>query len=285
MDDDEVDFVITRKLLGQVPSQDYELEWAASFEEGLEALARTCHDACLVDYRLGPKSGLDLLRQSSARGWSVPMILLTGQGGREVDAEALALGAVGYLEKSRLGVGELDRALRYALAREGLVTELIEHNTELLSMHHITSHLLGGGSIEERAGLALEELTRPSGFPSSLLETCVGPARLRTLAAHGLARRDVPEPEHALDASPAAEALASRRPVVVSALGPRPRTSWPWVRAMMALPLEVAGESIGAITLASPEERAIDSEELGRSAALASHLARMLRFAAPEIGT
>lgn len=285
VDDDEVDFVITRKLLARVSGQEYELDWAESYEEGVAELARGRHDACLVDYRLGPRSGLDLLRHASAHGWNVPMILLTGQGSRDVDAEALALGAVGYLEKARLGVGELDRALRYALAREGLVTELIEHNAELLCMQHITSRLLGSGTLQERVGLALEELARHTDLPAAALEALVDDGKLHTIASRGLPRQDVRSSEYPIEASPAADALLARRPVVVSSAGGAPPSAWPWARTLIALPLEAGGESMGAITLASSDERAIDSDELQRAASLAAHIAQMLRFADPVLGT
>lgn len=44
IDDDEVDFVITRKLLAKLGARNYDLEWADSYEAGLVALDRQEHD-------------------------------------------------------------------------------------------------------------------------------------------------------------------------------------------------------------------------------------------------
>jgi len=286
VDDDEVDFVITKKLLGQVPDADYQLEWADCYEEGARALASGRHDACLVDYRLGAHSGLDLMRCAGREGWSVPMILLTAHGNRDVDAEALSLGAVGYLEKARLGPGELDRTLRYALAREGMITGLVDQNAELLCMHHVTSILLGAGSLSERLERVIDELAHHLAFPIAVVERCTDPSgeRLETLATRGLRAEDVPGSEHAREESPARAALLARRPQVVADASPGDRADrpWPWCRSAVALPLEADELVWGALTFADHRARAIDGEHLQRMASLSAHLARMLRFLSSE---
>ncbi|MDX6575951.1 MAG: hypothetical protein QOE96_4349, partial [Blastocatellia bacterium] len=87
IDDDEDDFILTRDLLSEVPLGNYALEWASSYEKGLEVAARREHHVCLVDYRLGERSGVQLIREARESRLTTPMILLTGQGNREVDVE------------------------------------------------------------------------------------------------------------------------------------------------------------------------------------------------------
>ena len=67
IEDDEDDYRLTRALLAEVPGYRIELDWAESYEAGLSALARRAHDVCLLDYRLGERSGLHLLRRAAAR--------------------------------------------------------------------------------------------------------------------------------------------------------------------------------------------------------------------------
>ena len=80
-------------------------------------MLRNQHDVCLVDYRLGAETGIDLLRAALERGCQAPIILLTGQGEHEIDLEAMKAGAADYLVKGRLDAGLLERSIRYAIER------------------------------------------------------------------------------------------------------------------------------------------------------------------------
>ncbi|MDP9426957.1 MAG: response regulator, partial [Actinomycetota bacterium] len=115
VEDDEDDYVIIRELLSEI--EGLELEWVSSYEEALGAIGREEHDVCLLDYRLGDRSGLDLLRAASERGHKTPMILLTGQGDRELDLEAMQAGAADYLVKGQIDAPLLERSIRYAFAQ------------------------------------------------------------------------------------------------------------------------------------------------------------------------
>ncbi|MGE0432656.1 MAG: response regulator [Planctomycetota bacterium] len=118
VDDDEDDFVLTRDRLLEVRRPRYEVEWAPSYQHGLDRISRNSIDVCLVDYRLGMHDGLDLVRAAIAAGFAGPLIVFTGQGDHEVDAGALAAGAADYLVKHRVDVALLDRAIRYSLDRK-----------------------------------------------------------------------------------------------------------------------------------------------------------------------
>ncbi|MGD2205916.1 MAG: ATP-binding protein [Anaerolineae bacterium] len=118
VDDDEDDYVITRDLLCESAGGDFDLEWVSTYEAGLEAMCRGEHDVCLLDYRLGARDGLQLLRQAMAQGCRAPIILLTGQGDRKVDLEAMTAGAADYLVKGQIGTPLLERSIRYAIERK-----------------------------------------------------------------------------------------------------------------------------------------------------------------------
>ncbi len=118
VDDDEDDYILTLDLLGEGEGTRFELEWAATYDAGLEAIASHQHDVYLLDYRLGEHNGLELLREAVAKGCRAPMILLTGQGDREIDMEAMKAGAADYLDKSQLRGFMLQRSIRYALERK-----------------------------------------------------------------------------------------------------------------------------------------------------------------------
>jgi PAS domain S-box-containing protein len=115
IDDDEDDYILTRELLAEVRGSKYALDWASSYEEGLTAAMRREHDVCLVDYRLGERSGVELIREIWNSRRTIPMILLTGQGNHEVDVEAMQAGATDYLVKDETPKSLLERTIRYAV--------------------------------------------------------------------------------------------------------------------------------------------------------------------------
>ena len=97
IDDDQDDYILTRELLTEVPGGRFHLEWTPAYADGVAAVGSGKHDVYLVDYRLGAKTGIDLLRET--RGRARPVILFTGQGHSRTDVEALDAGADDYLEK------------------------------------------------------------------------------------------------------------------------------------------------------------------------------------------
>ena len=118
VEDDEDDYILTREMLGDIEDQSFSLEWCQTYEEGFQRMLRNEHDVCLVDYRLGKRNGLDLLRDAVAAGCASAVIFLTGQADQEIDQEAVRAGASDYLVKHRINSDVLDRCIRYAQDRK-----------------------------------------------------------------------------------------------------------------------------------------------------------------------
>src|SRR5215468_10571520 len=110
VEDDEDDFVLAQDLFSEMPGQRFALDWARSFDAGLKAMTLNQHDVCLVDYRLGARNGVDLLRAAIEGGCQSPIILLTGAGEHEVDVEAMQAGAADYLVTAQLNPIHWNRA-------------------------------------------------------------------------------------------------------------------------------------------------------------------------------
>ncbi|MEO5721561.1 MAG: response regulator, partial [Chthoniobacterales bacterium] len=117
VEDDPDDHLLTSELLAEIPGRPIVLDWARDFESGLAAVRRCEHDAVLLDYRLGKGDGLVLLREALKGGCKAPVILLTGQGDRDLALLALEAGAADYLVKSEMNAVVLERAIRYALEK------------------------------------------------------------------------------------------------------------------------------------------------------------------------
>jgi two-component system, cell cycle sensor histidine kinase and response regulator CckA len=137
IDDDEDDYIITRDLLddlqaggknGRFPDKyGFKLDWVNNYADGLNEIKRGQHDVYLIDYRLGQKDGLTLLREVIT--WcDAPFILLTGQGDREIDVEAMRAGAADYLVKGSIDASMLERSIRYAVERKN--AERVRHSLE-----------------------------------------------------------------------------------------------------------------------------------------------------------
>lgn len=117
IDDDEDDQVLTRDLLQEIEPGRYALDWLADYDAALDSIAACEHDVYLLDYRLGERDGLELLRTALNRGCRAPIIVLTGLGDREVDLAASRAGAADYLVKGQITPVLLERAIRLALER------------------------------------------------------------------------------------------------------------------------------------------------------------------------
>jgi diguanylate cyclase (GGDEF)-like protein/PAS domain S-box-containing protein len=124
VEDDEDDFVLTRSML-QVPGTAwFQLEWERSYLPALQAIREARHDLYLVDYRLGDRTGLDLVRDAWDSEPPAPVIVLTGQDDYEVDVQASELGVTDYLVKGTIDAPSLERTIRYAVRHHQVMVDL-----------------------------------------------------------------------------------------------------------------------------------------------------------------
>jgi len=93
-----------------------EIGLATTYEQALQALTGTLYDVAVLDYRLGTRDGLSLLRELRHNGVDTAVVVLTGHGAEDVAVEAMKAGAADYLSKTNLTVEGLARAVRHALA-------------------------------------------------------------------------------------------------------------------------------------------------------------------------
>ena len=117
VEDDEDDYFLTKELLDDVFGRDLSLDWAFDWQSALEVVLEDRHDVVIVDYRLGARNGLELVREAVHLGCCMPFIVLTGEGNREIDLEAMRAGATDYLVKGEITAPLLDRSIRYAIER------------------------------------------------------------------------------------------------------------------------------------------------------------------------
>lgn len=133
IEDDEDDYFITTDLLREADGT-YDVQWERDARGGLAALTAGGYEACLLDFRLGATTGLELLAEARASGIDMPIILLTGQRERETDLQAMLAGASDYLVKGTLDAPALERAIRYAVDRTQHTRALAESESRSRSL-------------------------------------------------------------------------------------------------------------------------------------------------------
>lgn len=89
-------------LKGELLDSGFDVTDFASGREGLDYLNRgNLSDIVLLDWKMPTMSGLDILRHLKRRNVRAPVIFLTGMPSEEVEASALADGAVDFIDKAR----------------------------------------------------------------------------------------------------------------------------------------------------------------------------------------
>ncbi|PAY01557.1 hybrid sensor histidine kinase/response regulator [Pseudoalteromonas sp. HM-SA03] len=126
IEDDEDDYILTLDYLESIPNFKFNLVWQSQYHQALEALESNSFDLCLLDYQLGPQTGLGVLKEARARQVHTPIIMLTGQSDELLDNEALKAGAEDFVLKSEISSARFIRSIRYALARKELERERLE---------------------------------------------------------------------------------------------------------------------------------------------------------------
>jgi signal transduction histidine kinase len=118
VEDDRDDYFLVRDWFAELGAARYHLDWVAGYDAALDAMRQGRHDVYLLDFRLGERTGLELLRAAVAGGCGGPVILLTGQEDGEIGVEAMKAGAADYLSKGQIGAPLLERTVRYAIERQ-----------------------------------------------------------------------------------------------------------------------------------------------------------------------
>lgn len=168
---------------------------------GAECLARldTGHvDVLLLDHHLPDQDAPEILKQISARGYSLPVVVVTAVGDEALVVQLLRLGAWDYVPKQGAYIETLPAVLRHAFAehasgsrpprampplpRRVLLAEHDPSDVDLTVAHledwapHLTVHVVRG------AGEALEFLERED------VDVVVTDLRLSDMSALGLMR-------------------------------------------------------------------------------------------------
>jgi PAS domain S-box-containing protein len=181
VEDDEDDFLhvchLLKKSVGEA-----DVERAATAEAAVAMANDHPHDLCIVDYRLGDRDGLEVLRNLKNREEAAPVIFLTGQGDEQVAVQAMKAGATDYLLKSKLNAQSLETAVRHALrlgreqealrvarralgASEHRFRALVENSSDVIALLDALGTIVYvSRSVQRMMGFAPEEMVETCAF-------------------------------------------------------------------------------------------------------------------------
>ena len=138
IDDDEDDFFITSEYLKQIQEYQLQIDWCYKYNDAIQHLQERKYNLYFVDYRLGARTGLDFLKEAVKLRVEEPIVLLTGKGNKDVDIEAMQMGATDYLIKTELTTDKLERCIRYSLERMAYLKALRANEKKFRSIFELS---------------------------------------------------------------------------------------------------------------------------------------------------
>lgn len=142
IDDDEDDLYLTCDYLKSIDTFKVDIETEINYKRACEKVCENKHDVYIVDYLLGPHTGVELIAHGVACGVNKPYILLTGKGDKEIDIKATAAGAYDYLIKGEINTEMLERSLRYSAQRYKAYNDVVENEKRYRDIFDKTTDII-----------------------------------------------------------------------------------------------------------------------------------------------
>lgn len=133
VEDNELDARTMSKAL--TAETDCEIERVADLASGIGAVQAGAFDCVLLDLSLPDSEGLASVETMVARSPHCPVVVLTGLDDPHIAVEAVARGAQDFLVKNTITPELVTRAIRYAVTRHSVETELLDVTSRLADMN------------------------------------------------------------------------------------------------------------------------------------------------------
>jgi signal transduction histidine kinase len=124
VEDNPGDARLLREMLDEQNSRDTKMTHVDRMSEVEKYLANHAVDIILLDLGLPDAQGLGTVRRARAAAPSIPLVVLTSLDDESLAAQAFQEGAQDYLIKGQIQTRGLLRALRYAVERKKVDTDL-----------------------------------------------------------------------------------------------------------------------------------------------------------------
>jgi signal transduction histidine kinase len=141
--DDEDIYPLVRSLISESNEPAISVDWIAGYDAAVDVIKERHHNIYLIDAHFGDRATVALI-EAVANDNNKPAILLTGEGDAEIYREAMQRGATDCLARADLSAALLDRSIRYAIDRAGMLDALrasAERYAELRALYDKLSAL------------------------------------------------------------------------------------------------------------------------------------------------
>lgn len=274
IDDDEDEASLTRSLLARVVDIRYELDWVPTFLEGLEAIARAERDAYLIDYQLGGRTGIELVREARQAGSLAALIMLTVLRDRATDLEAMEAGATDFLLKGQTDAALLDRTLRYSIAHVAMMSTLDRSRSQMAGLEEIGRILVEDGPTPATVGRVVDLIVERFALPQIAIYLADGD----TLYPAGQRGYRRPLPSVTRGDAIVDRVAHARKPLFVPSFSPDSGGSNEGgaIATELCVPLVVAGELMGLLNVASSVAGPIGEQDYAAIRVVADRLTAAL---------
>jgi DNA-binding response OmpR family regulator len=130
VEDDDFDAKKIQQDFQKVSGTGVTIEWRTTLEEGVAAARDDHFDAMVLDLGLPDRSGKETLVYARVAVPHMPILVLTGKSDRSLALWSVQHGAQEYLVKGEITPDTLDRSLRYALERHGMLARIEQYARE-----------------------------------------------------------------------------------------------------------------------------------------------------------
>lgn len=131
VDDDEEDVFILRRLIMSIEDTEFVVDSVDNFNQACERIYARQHDVYLIDYRLGEKTGLELLKLVEPHKRSEPFIVMSGADDSNLLRGSMRSAAADFIMKSSLNSDMLEKTIIYAIQRKQFERQRVEYLEEV----------------------------------------------------------------------------------------------------------------------------------------------------------
>jgi PAS domain S-box-containing protein len=109
---------LIEEMLAQAGENLFDLEYTSRLSKGLERLGKGDIDVVLLDLSLPGSQGLDTFSRVNTAAATIPVVIISAVGDKEMSSKAVHAGAQDYLVKGQYDARMLAHSIRYAIERK-----------------------------------------------------------------------------------------------------------------------------------------------------------------------
>ena len=98
---------ITKRILEKA-GEDFQIDFAMDYEEGITKILEHPYDIILCDYNLPGANALELLKEMRRKRKDIPLVVVTALGSERIAVDLMKEGATDYIVKDRYYEDTLD---------------------------------------------------------------------------------------------------------------------------------------------------------------------------------